>query len=167
MNGEFKSCLKAVFFLFLIVSAWQDMRKGSISEDVFLFSALAGISLRGAEVFAKMLAAEGGIVTITAGMAAGKTLDIAAGMGLGALLLFLSHATGEAVGKGDGWFFLISGMYLGFWKNLLLLTGALFLCFPVGAVLFIRDRWVRQNSQSTSLPFLPFVFLVGIGVLFL
>lgn len=39
----------------------------------------------------------------------------------GILLLVLSKITKGAVGQGDGFFFLVSGMYLGFWDNVALL----------------------------------------------
>ncbi|MEE0673010.1 MAG: hypothetical protein UCN44_06945, partial [Enterocloster sp.] len=80
------------------------------------------------------------------------------------LLLGISVVTEEAMGKGDGWFFLVSGLFLGFWKNVFLLTGGLFLCFPVAVWLMI-GRWGKNTG--IKLPLLPFMFPVGLGVLFL
>ena len=82
----------------------------------------------------------------------------------GLLLLGISVVTEEAMGKGDGWFFLVSGLFLGFWKNVFLLTGGLFLCFPVAVWLMI-GRWGKNTG--IKLPLLPFMFPVGLGVLFL
>ena len=55
-------------------------------------------------------------------------------------------------------------IFLGFWKNMLLLSGGLFLCFPAAVYLMIKGRKARNTE---SIPFLPFVFPVGLGVLFL
>ena len=57
-----------------------------------------------------------------------------------------------------------AGIFLGFWKNMLLLSGGLFLCFPAAVYLMIKGRKARNTE---SIPFLPFVFPVGLGVLFL
>ena len=54
---------------------------------------------------------------------------------LGILLLSLSTATEEAMGKGDGCFFLVAGIFLGFWEKICCCYPAV--CFYVSRQLFI------------------------------
>ena len=84
----------------------------------------------------------------------GTVLDLFPGL----LLLGISVVTEEAMGKGDGWFFLVSGLFLGFWKNVFLLTGGLFLCFPVAVWLMI-GRWGKNTG--IKLPLLAYLLVSG------
>ena len=144
--------MDGAFFLFMGIAAWQDARKRSISLKTFLWAAMLGIGLRLGP--AKDLGGTGEPWQ--------NFVRLAGDMSLGSLLLGLSVLTKEGIGRGDGWFFLVSGIYLGFWKNLLLLWGSLMLCFPVSLFLFLRGR-----GKGYRIPFLPFVFLAGLGVLLL
>ncbi|MCB7318138.1 prepilin peptidase [Lacrimispora sp. 210928-DFI.3.58] len=147
--------LKGSFLWFSAAAAWQDARKRSISVRTFQIAGMAGIAVRmwevcwkGEELMAVM--AEGALALLP-----------------GIFLLLLSAVTEEAIGKGDGWFFLISGIYLGYPGNLLLLGGSLLLCFPVSLYLFLKGVREGRRTGAVRLPFLPFVFPVGIGVMLL
>lgn len=89
------------------------------------------------------------------------------GHAVGAGLLFLSRITNEAVGKGDGWFFLISGIYLGALKNLVLLAGGLGICFLLSMVLVFKGIIQGTDRGRLRIPLLPFLIPAGIGVMFL
>ena len=88
-------------------------------------------------------------------------------MAVGVGLLFLSRITKEAVGKGDGWFFLISGIYLGAVKNLVLLAGGLGICFLLSMVLVFKGIIQGTDRGRLRIPLLPFLLPAGIGVMFL
>ena len=100
-------------------------------------------------------------------LVSGQIIDTAMAMAVGAGLLFLSRITKEAVGKGDGWFFLISGIYLGAVKNLVLLAGGLGICFLLSMVLVFKGIIQGTDRGRLRIPLLPFLLPAGIGVMFL
>ena len=155
MNGrevQWMSLQNFIFLVFLGVCTWQDIRKRSISLFTFLAAAAVGMGLR----FCQLAGAGDGQE------ACWEMLLLAGGMLPGGILLGLSALTGEGIGKGDGWFFLVSGIYLGLWKNLILLWGSLMLCFPVSLFLLLRGK-----GKTYRIPFLPFTVPIGLGVIFL
>ena len=83
------------------------------------------------------------------------------------ILLMLSKMTEGAVGPGDGMLFFITGIYLGFWKNVMLLWGSLLLCscWGIGLLAVRQIKWTA--GKRTEIPFLPFVLPVGIWILML
>ena len=66
------------------------------------------------------------------------------------------------IGKGDGLTFMITGIYLGLWRNLCLLWFSLILCSLWGAGLMVLGRMGWKQVKKKELPFLPFVFPVGV-----
>lgn len=85
------------------------------------------------------------------------------GVGVGLCLLLLAFLTKEAVGFGDGFLLCVTGIYLGFWENLRLLTTGLLLCALVlGAGLVFR-----RLRPAERFPLVPFLFLAWLGRLFL
>ena len=156
------------FLLFLISAAWQDMRKKSIRASTFYIWGMMGLMFRAVQILYRlqqMVCEEAGksgeeIMGVMVILSLELFLDLLPGL----LLLGLSAATEEAMGRGDGWFFLVSGVVLGFWKNIVLFAGGLFLCFPVAVCLLTGGR---GKSAGTRLPLLPFMFPVGLGVLLL
>lgn len=103
----------------------------------------------------------------TFGLGVGPDYRYSMAMAVGAGLLFLSRITKEAVGKGDGWFFLISGIYLGAVKNLVLLAGGLGICFLLSMVLVFKGIIQGTDRGRLRIPLLPFLLPAGIGVMFL
>ena len=88
--------------------------------------------------------------------------EICGGIGIGLLLLFISKKSDGAIGKGDGLTFMITGIYLGLWRNLCLLWFSLILCSLWGAGLMVIGRMRWKQVKKKELPFLPFVFPVGV-----
>ena len=101
--------MKLVFAAFLCVCAWEDFREKKISV-LFLWVA--------ASVAAAWTAGYYMILLDWADMHEAHLWLAMRGAALipGILLLVLSKITKGAVGQGDGFFFLVSGMYLGFWE---------------------------------------------------
>lgn len=86
------------------------------------------------------------------------------GMGslLGGILLLIGRLSRGALGEGDGIFFIIAGIYLGFWKNLALLVSALILCSFSGLVLFLWGQMQGRDYRKKTLPLLVFTLPMGI-----
>lgn len=78
-----------------------------------------------------------------------------AGAGLGCLLFLLAKITEEKIGYGDGWTILVTGIYLGFRYNLLLLTMSLFLSALTSVILLI----FKKVNRKSTMPFVAFVFV--------
>ena len=76
-----------VFLIVLILTAWQDWRKRSVS-------------LRG-------LLAAGSFGVVVSAALERSCFQIALSCGVGVLLLVLNRCTNGGIGEGDGWFFII------------------------------------------------------------
>lgn len=145
MNGKW------MFLVFLMIAAGQDMRKKSVEIRIYVIFgiwALLGLGYYG------------GIE--------GRTVDwvdlfssLCIGLGLiGCALLWC-----DAVGLGDGCFFLVSGLMLGFWENLILLCYGMLLCsiYCLALAVWNQVRYHRSVRKYT-VPFLPFLVPVGIWI---
>ena len=98
----------SLFFLFLGIAAWQDLRTRSISLEV-----------------------------LTAGAAAGMAVCVLEGRGLeeivpamipGIALLLINRFADGIIGEGDGLFFLVAGFFLEWKEIVLLLISGQFFC---------------------------------------
>ena len=160
--------LRSGFFMVLAVTAFQDCRERRIRVSVFVIFGTAGIVLRGVELFLEINALSGDWESVDLwGFAARRILDVGAAMAVGGGMLLWSAMTRGAIGRGDGLFFSVSGLYLGFFRNFILLMGGLTCCFLVCGILVIKGVCAGQNVRRRSVPFLPFLVPGGIGVMFL
>ena len=85
------------------------------------------------------------------------------GIVIGIVFLLLSKWTKEGFGYGDSWMILILGISLGLWDILLLLSIALSCAGLLALFLLARGKW----SQKVAFPFVPFLMLGYVGVLYL
>ena len=81
---------------------------------------------------------------------------------VGAFLLLLGKITKEGIGYGDGITFMLSGMLLGFRKNVLLLCVSLLLSAVFSIVLLV----VKKGNRKTTFPFIPCVLIADVIVMF-
>jgi leader peptidase (prepilin peptidase)/N-methyltransferase len=132
--------IKVCLLSFLTFSAWTDIRKREIYIVNFLFFGAAGIIIN-YEVFK----------------------EIFWGIGPGIIFLVLSKITKGAVGRGDGLLIIVTGMYLGFTKNLILLMLSLLLASCFGIAIF----FVKSFQLKIKLPFAPFLLAGFICLLFM
>lgn len=140
-----------LFLLFLLVAAGQDMRRKSVELWTYLAfgaGALLAMGYRWA--------------------ATGQALDwgsLLCSLCLGFGLLGCGILWRDAVGLGDGCFFLVSGLMLGFWENLALLCYGMLLCsmYCLGLLVWNQVRYHRDATKYT-VPFLPFLVPVGIWI---
>lgn len=85
--------------------------------------------------------------------------EAAGGVALGILLLAAAFFTREAIGFGDGLLICTTGIYLGFWENLNLLSVGTLCC---GVVLGISILLGKVNLAD-RVPLVPFFLLAFIG----
>ncbi len=143
----FESINKIVFSIFLLLAAWQDARDQYISIWLLSAAGLAG-------VFLSFMVADFGIE---------RLLSCLAGFGL----LILSRLTDEAIGSGDGWFFVVSGLYLSPILNLKLLIYGIFLAGFFNGVSYLYSRLMGRDVSQKPVAFLPFLVPVWIGLVML
>lgn len=88
--------------------------------------------------------------------------NLLGGLLIGAGLLLISWLSGEQIGYGDGLLFLVTGIFLGFWDNMILLWGAAILMGLVSLFLYLTGKIGRKER----IPFIPFVLLAYVLLLF-
>ena len=74
------------------------------------------------------------------------------GMLLGGCLLLLAWISGESIGFGDGWLFVVTGIFLGFIENFILLFGSLIMA-GVFAIVCLVLKKKRRNDRVALAPF--------------
>lgn len=160
--------LRGGFVLVLAAAGFQDLKERRVHISIFIISGAVGTVLRGIQltIELKALAPFFGYADLWL-FAGNRLLDMASAIAVGGVLLAVSAVTGEAVGMADGYFFAVSGLYLGLVRNILLLCGGLFLCFLVCSVLLVIGICRGRNVRKVRIPFLPFLIPTGIGVMFL
>ena len=148
MKMGIEAALRICFLLFLLSASWQDLKKKTIKKSTFQIWGTVGVILQAAHIFSQIFM---GTEKMEMQVIVQEVTGLMFAALLGILLLSLSTATEEAMGKGDGCFFLVAGIFLGFWKNMLLLSGGLFLCFPAAVYLMIKGRKARNKRRETVL----------------
>lgn len=138
---------RIVFGVFLFAAAWQDGKEKSIPVWLFLLAGVSG-------VFLCFVRGQFGL---------GRALSCL----IGGILLLLSYLTDEAIGKGDGWFFIVSGLFLSAVLNLKLLIYGTFLNGIICGGIYLYGRLHGNNLKKKSVPFLPFLVPVWIGLVLL
>lgn len=94
-------------------------------------------------------------------------LPMAGSIAIGLVLLLISFGSGGAVGDGDGWFFLVSGLYLAWQENLSLLCSGLLLSSLYAIGWIIWGKWNGVSVKHIKIPFLPFLLPMGIWMVYL
>lgn len=85
-----------------------------------------------------------------------------AGLCLGLAFFLISKVTKEAIGYGDSWLILLLGLHLGITGALQVLFAAS-LCAAIYALFYL---WIRKWNRNATLPFVPFLAIAYLGVLF-
>ncbi len=151
------------FFLYIIAAAWQDGRRKAVSGWFLLFFFVHFIV---SQICHRMFRADMDIRQASVwfrGMSADSSLgNLWAGCLIGVALFLISWITEGALGRGDGSFFFIAGIYLGFWKNLFLLVSTLFLCSIAGLGYMTFGRLYGKDYRKKTLPLLVFAVPAGI-----
>lgn len=89
--------------------------------------------------------------------------NLLGGIGVGVVMYVISLLSREQIGKGDALLITVTGIYLGFWGNIILLWVAS-LFAGLGGVVAVS---FFGKGRGFEIPFVPFVFAAYIGCLIL
>ena len=131
-----------VLEVFLLIEGIRDLQKHKVSMITVMIAGILGV------IFQFGIIQENG-------------LKIIGGILIGIVLLLLAKMTREKIGYGDGWIFVVTGIYMGFRNNMYLLLLSLFLASLVSICLLV----FKKVNKKTELPFVSFV-LPGYLLLF-
>lgn len=123
-----------VLGVFLLIEGIRDLQKHKVSMITVMIAGILGV------IFQFGIIQENG-------------LKIIGGILIGIVLLSLAKITREKIGYGDGWIFVVTGIYLGFHSNMYLLLLSLFLASLVSICLLV----FKKVNKKTELPFVSFV----------
>ena len=135
---------QAILGSFLGLNTIIDIKKQEVSMPLIILYGITGV-----------------VLTVL-----GKTTvlsDFMGGMVIGGLILILHKLTRGGIGMGDGYLLMVTGMYLGFLKNLILIFYAMLLTAAVSVFLLICKRADRKKKM----PFVPFLFIAYMGMVIL
>lgn len=144
---EIGSSVRTIGFLIVLAAAvWQDLRLRSLGRGFLLGSGIGGL-LTG--IFC-------GVEWRTAALSAL----------VGILILLLGRATGDGIGEGDGWFFVVTGFFLEPGENLMLFLSGLFVSGIYGLVLAVSVFAGGGSVRRKRFPFLPCLIPMGLWLVF-
>lgn len=126
-----------VFGAFLIAAAWEDLQRKSISIWLFLCAGASGIVfcfLQGEYLIGRL-----------------------SGCLVGLVLLAVSRLSKEAIGAGDGCFFIVSGLFFPVLFNLKLLIYGISLSGLVCGAYYMVSRVRGLYVGKEKVPFIPFL----------
>lgn len=119
------------------ICSWQDLKRKELAVQLLLGFGVIGVFLH---VYFRELSL-------------GQMLG---GMILGLLVMLLAVVTKGHLGLGDGILLLITGIFLGFWRNLELILGAAILAGVVSAYLLV----IKKVDKNYEIPFAPFILVM-------
>jgi len=134
MIGMLEIIKIVVLGVFLLIEGIRDLQKHKVSMITVMIAGILGV------IFQFGIIQENG-------------LKIIGGILIGIVLLSLAKITREKIGYGDGWIFVVTGIYLGFHSNMYLLLLSLFLASLVSICLLV----FKKVNKKTELPFVSFI----------
>ena len=98
----------------------------------------------------------------------GQNLYAALGGALiGIFVLGISKLTRGGIGMGDGFLIIVTGVFLGTWKNIELLLGSFFLAAIFSVFyLIVKKKNDKKEIRKKEIPLVPFLFLSFLGTVF-
>lgn len=125
--------------VFLLMQGLLDARTGYVSVPLLLVQAVVGIGMKcSGELWGQMW---------------GERFFP------GIVLLVFSVLSRERIGQGDGWLFLVLGLYLTAVQQVILLLCALFLA----SMWIIPAFLMHRVDKESGLPFVPFMLAAYVG----
>lgn len=130
--------------LLLGISTWLDIKRREVSGKVLICFTIIGIISYVVKCPFSILSMAGGIL-------------------IGAFVMGVSKLTKGNIGMGDGLLLCVTGVYLGFYRNLELFLTALCAAAIWGMILIV----LKKAGRKTELPFVPFMLMAYIIMLLL
>jgi len=139
-----QSITESVLLLFLALAGWLDRKRMMLPVILPAAGALTGILIN---LLTKQL----------------SILEIAAGTGIGLMMLLVGYASRQALGYGDGLLMAAAGCFLGSMQTSILLLCSLLAAAVVSIILILA----KKRGWKDRIPFAPcvlagFVFMKGI-----
>ena len=119
---------------FFSISAFQDYRNRKINIYFLLTGGIIGLLFH---LYSMEL----------------SIIEILLGMGIGMMILFFGLWSGGSVGRADGMILVVSGIFLGFEKNVEVFVMGLFLAGITSLFLSV----IRRKGRTYRIPFAPFL----------
>lgn len=132
--------INIIIVILLGIASFMDMKYRKVSTRLLMAFGILAIPILAEKIYMN------GMIEISK-----MFIDILPGL----ILLLLGKATGESIGYGDGYLFIIVGIYIGFIRTAGVLITALFLITIVSIFLLIT----RKANRGTELPFIPVVLI--------
>lgn len=123
----------AAALIFLAAAAYEDYKTEKISMILIMTGAAISIA---AAVINK-----------------DNIMQILYGILTGNAILLIGYASREAVGYGDGLIFIITGIFLGWMNNIILIAGSLLLAAVCSIILMA----LRIKKRTDRIAFVPFI----------
>lgn len=123
----------AAALIFLAAAAYEDYKTEKISMILIMTGAVISIA---AAVINK-----------------DNIMQILYGVLTGNAILLIGYASREAVGYGDGLIFIITGIFLGWMNNIVLIAGSLLLAAVCSMILMA----LRIKKRTDRIAFVPFI----------
>ena len=127
----------------LCIAAYIDIRNKMLPVAL-----LAGAGILGVPVY--LASRQFGLVSLCAGVAVGVAMFV------------VSYLTHGGIGIGDGGVLCVTGVYLGFYRNIIMFLTALILAAVWSVILLITKR----AGRKTEIPFVPFLLVAHTVLLF-
>lgn len=141
-----------LFGCFLMAAAMQDWKRKQV--DVWIYLLFGSLSL--VLLFYRILSGEDV-----------KWIELVGSGCIGLGMLGFGIISYGGIGSGDGCFFLISSLMIGFWENLVLLYCGTMLCGVFSLGYWAWCRWhTVEHAGKRVIPFLPFLVPPGIWLVF-
>lgn len=99
---------------------------------------------------------------ITAGTVNNNLFNIFLSIGLGLILLLISKVTNGQIGNGDALLFIVTGIKLTLYENILLFAGGIFACGIFSVFILAAGTVKGHNNRNFTLPFVPFLLPVAV-----
>lgn len=123
----------AAALIFLAAAAYEDYKTEKISMILILTGAAISIA--------------------AAAINNDNIMQILYGILTGNAVLLIGYASREAVGYGDGLIFIITGIFLGWMNNIILIAGSLLLAAVCSMILMA----LRIKKRTDRIAFVPFI----------
>ena len=143
MEGRLKHLIFLISYIYFLIS---DIRQKKIKNYALLIYGIVGVLLC---IF------EYRILNFT------FFKDTLLSIGFGMIIMFVSCISKEGIGKADGIYFILNGLYLSLSENVSLFLSGIFVAFIFGMVLIVIKR--EKKYLKGTMPFMPCLLPMVIG----